>query len=183
MASTKFPTLEFDVRWRAFQLAPDAPKGVGVNKLAHYNEKFGAARVAAMVPRMVETGKQEGIAFSYGGNIGNTFDSHRLAYQAREEGGSELQDRVMELLFKAYFEQEKSMGDPNVLAEVVAKSGMTTGDKVLTDARFRSNEVHEEMANYGRHVRGVPFFIIDEKYALSGAQEAESFLEVFAKIA
>ena len=90
-----------------------------MNKLEHYKKKFGPSRVEAMVPHMIATGRSEGIEFSYGGNIGNTLDSHRLAYQAREEGGSALQDTVMELLFQAYFENEKSMGDPLALAEVV----------------------------------------------------------------
>ena len=136
-----------------------------------------------MVPRMIETGKSEGIEFSYGGSIGNTFDSHRLAFQAREEGGSALQDKVMELLFQAYFEKEKSMGDLNVLSDVAARAGMSTGPAVVEDPSFRAEEVNAEMVSYGRHVRGVPFFIIDEKYALSGAQEAATFLEVFERIA
>jgi predicted DsbA family dithiol-disulfide isomerase len=183
LARARFPALEFDVRWRPYQLAPDAPRGVGVNKLEHYRKKFGSERVSAMIPRMIATGKSEGIAFSYGGSIGNTLDSHRLAYQAREEGGSALQDAVMELLFEAYFEQEKSMGDPEVLAGVAEKAGMATGAKVLEDPTFREDEVRAEMASFGRHVRGVPFFIIDEQYALSGAQEAATFLEVFEKVA
>lgn len=97
----KFAGVQFDVLWRPFQLNPDAPGGRGVNKMDMYLEKFGKASCDAMIPRMTETGRAVGINFSYGGYTGNTFDSHRLIWKAREEGGSALQDKVVESLFKA----------------------------------------------------------------------------------
>jgi len=93
--------VKFDVFWRPFQLSPDAPKGKGVNKMERYLEKFGKANCDTMIPRMLQMGLSEGIRFSFGGYTGNTFDSHRLIWKAREEGGSEMQDKVVESLFKA----------------------------------------------------------------------------------
>jgi len=97
----RFEGVNFDVFWRPFQLNANAPKGKGVNKMEMYLEKFGKARCDAMLPQMIQTGLSVGIRFSYGGFTGNTFDSHRLIWKARKEGGSELQDKVVESLFKA----------------------------------------------------------------------------------
>ena len=57
---------------------------------------------------MIETGKKHDISFSYGGYVGNTFDSHRMIYQAREQGGSELQDKVVESLFRHILKRKKA---------------------------------------------------------------------------
>merc|ERR1712176_447227 len=80
--------------------------------LEAYTEKFGPQMVERMVPNMKKVGKEHGINFSYGGYVGNTFDSHRFIWQSRETGGSAMQDKMVEALFAAYFEEEKSMGDP-----------------------------------------------------------------------
>ena len=181
MAKMKMPNLEFDIRWRPFQLDSTTPEGKGVNKIEAYNMKFGEQRVNAMIPRMVETGKKHGINFSYGGFIGNTMDSHRLIYQAREEGGSELQDKVVESLFKAYFEEEKSLGEAEVLIECGTRAGIDAR-KIVNDKHLYRQETINEIQMYSRGCRGVPMFIIDEKFALSGAQDAETLLEVFDEV-
>ena len=93
MAAVADKGFEFDVTWRPFQLNQAAPKAV--NKLEMYNEKFGADRVAKMVPHMSGVGKAEGISFSYGGDTGNTFDSHRMIEKAKQLG---KQDEVVEQL-------------------------------------------------------------------------------------
>ena len=175
------PTLDFDIRWRPFQLNAQAPEGKGVNKLDMYKKKFGADRVAAMVPRMESVGKKHNINFSYGGYVGNTLDSHRLIYQAREEGGSELQDKVVESLFKAYFEEEKSLGEAEVLLECGKRAGIDAS-KIVQDKHLYRQETINELQMYGRSCRGVPMFIIDEKFSLSGAQDAETLLEVFDEV-
>lgn len=139
-----------------------------------------------MLPRMVQTGQQEGINFSYGGFVGNTFDSHRIIWKAREVGGSELQDKVVESLFKAYFEEEKSLGDQSVLIECAVRANM---DKATATELFQEDEksnnigkkeVMNEMVQFRNQwqVSGVPFFIIDGKHALSGAQPPNEILAV-----
>lgn len=85
------------VRWRPFFLDPTLPPRV--DKMTHYKQKFGAARTARMIPHMQEVGRAEGITFSYGGDMGNTLDSHRLIELAAEQG---KQDQMVEALFKRY---------------------------------------------------------------------------------
>ena len=87
------------------------------------------------------------------------------------------------LVFKAYFEQEKSMGEAAVLATCAEKAGMKdTAAAVLADESLMAEETQAEMRQYGRAVSGVPFFIVDGAYALSGAQEPEAFLDLFKKL-
>merc|ERR1719491_1846497 len=183
----KFEGVEFDVLWRPFQLNANAPKGKGVNKMEMYLEKFGKARCDAMLPQMIQTGLSVGIRFSYGGFTGNTFNSHRLIWKAREEGGTELQDKVVESLFKTYFEEEQSMGETNVLVECAKRAGMGESDVrgFIEDTNGAgTKEVQKELDGYGRNyqVSGVPFFVFNDKYTMSGAQPASEILSVFKKL-
>lgn len=183
-ADTEFEGVEFDVRWRPFQLNENAPKGKGVNKMNMYIEKFGQARVNAMLPQMKQVGNTEGIKFSYGGYTGNTLDSHRVIWKAREDGGSLLQDKVVESLFKAYFEEEQSLGEPSVLINCAERAGMDASTIFEGDDNIGKKETFEELQHYRRahSVTGVPFFIFDEKYTFSGAQTASEIMSVFKKL-
>jgi len=178
--------LEVDMVWRPFQLDSTLPKGRGKPKIEAYAEKFGPQMVASMVPRMIKVGKEVGINFSYGGHIGNTFDSHRFIWQARETGGSAMQDAMVEALFKAYFEEEKSMGDPGVLRACAQKAGMPPEitEKLLNDPRIGEAEVERERRHFRSkwNCTGVPLFIVDGRFPMSGAQPAEAFDIVFEDI-
>lgn len=173
--------VEAEIEWLPFFLAPDLPKE-GKNKLEHYNRKFGKDRVERMIPYMKEVGKKDGINFSYGGNVGNTFDSHRLITWAKKFG---KQDEVVEELFKRYFEQEKNLGDLDVLIDAAKDAGLDVAaatemlkgdgerDAVLSDVRMAHSD-------YG--VTGVPFFIFDNKFAFSGAQEPDTIVNVIRQV-
>ena len=103
-------------------------------------------------------------------------------------GGSELQDKVVERLFRAYFEENRSLGEHSVLEMCAREAGLSSEDDNIRD--FLSNselglrEVKQEMQDYGRAYQcsGVPMFIIDGKITLSGAQEPDAFLSVFGRL-
>lgn len=181
--SSEKDSVSFDVRWRPFQLSQDLPYGKGVDKMTYYNRKFGSERVRSIIPHMKNVAKEEGIEMSYGGNIGNTFDSHRLIWKAHVDGGSELQDKVVEELFKAYFEQEQSLGDHEVLKTCAEKAGMDASF-LLNDPSVGQEETLAEMEEFRTKYRcsGVPFFVFDKKHALSGAQPPEEIISVFEKL-
>lgn len=176
--------VELVVRWRPFFLDSTLPPSPGFDKLAHYNAKFGAQRVAAMVPAMKDVGAREGVAFSYGGRISNTLDAHRLAEHAYEVGGSPLQCAVMDAMMRAYFEREADVGDAAVLADAAASAGM---DRAEAAAYLASDAGRGEVARQaasgrvggprGARVSGVPFFVVNGRYALEGAQEPGVLLE------
>jgi len=140
--------------------------------------------VGRMIPRMKSVAKEYGIKMEYGGHIGNTFNSHRLIWKAREVGGSNLQEKVVESLFKAYFEENKSLGEQTVLEECASRAGYADFSAFLSNSELGMQEVREEMQTYGHNFQftGVPMFIIDGKFVLNGAQESDQFLRVFAKL-
>lgn len=148
-----------------------------------YIEKFGRARVESMLPQMKQVGNSEGIKFSYGGSTGNTFDSHRLIWKAKENGGSVLQDKVVESLFKAYFEEEKSMGEQDVLLECAERAGMDATE-MFQNTTIGKKETLSEMMQYrrGYGVTGVPFFIFNDEHSFSGAQPASEIMSIFKKL-
>lgn len=192
-AAGKGPKFEVEVKWKPFFLNPGLPKE-GLPKIEVYNRKFGPERVKAMLPQMVATGKAEGIAFSYGGLIGNTEDSHRVIELAGHFG-AEQQDKTVEELFSAYFEQEKNMGDDAVLTEAAEKSGLAGrlgGDKSPVSSKsiaefLASDELRDDVRNaeaaVHRKVSGVPFFIVNGRYQISGAQEHSTWLDMFEQVA
>jgi len=153
--------------------------------MAHYETKFGAEKVKQIIPQMQSVGTAVGINFSYGGSIGNTFHSHRFIWKAREIGGSSLQNAVVESFFRAYFEEEKSLGEVEVLRECAARAGMSSDavDRLLLDSDGGEGveDVKREEVEYRErwNCRGVPLFVIDGKFCLSGAQPTEAFLDAF----
>jgi len=153
--------------------------------MEYYYSKFGEDTVKKMIPRMKATALEHGINMNYGGTVGNTFDSHRLIWLAREVGGSELQDKVVESLFKAYFEDNKSIEERDVLQECAVESGL--GDEcreMLSSVAMGCDEVMREKEEYGRAFQcsGVPMFIVNGQFVLHGAQEDTAFLRVFGKL-
>jgi len=168
---------DFDVHWLPFQLAPQAEGGQGINKLEMYRAKFGAARVEHMLPMMLATGRKEGIEFSYGGNTGNTFDSHRLISLAAKQG---KQDEIVEELFRNYFEEEKCISDQAVLVAAADKVGVV-GVPEMMSGKGEVEEVNADLRKYqgGMRINGVPHFIINDKYHESGALEASSLVQIF----
>jgi len=147
--------------------------------MEYYESKFGAARVRGMIPQMKAVAEEHGIKMDYGGHVGNTLDSHRLIWKARELGGSELQDKVVEQIFKAYFEENKSLGEQVVLEECAFKAGYKESSDFLSNSKLGTQEVQQEKREYGRECTGVPMFVVDGKVEMSGAQESDAFLKVF----
>mmetsp|Transcript_15320 Transcript_15320/g.20552 ORF Transcript_15320/g.20552 Transcript_15320/m.20552 type:complete len:140 (-) Transcript_15320:352-771(-) len=135
-----------------------------------------------MVPMMVKRFADVGITYSMGGDTGNTLDSHRISAHALRVGGEAMQDALMEELFLNYFSEEKFLGDKNVLLAAAEKAQVPRAQAVLDDPNQLMTEVKEELSQFARGVSGVPFFIVDGKYKLSGAQPPETFSEIFEEI-
>ena len=158
--------------------------------------KFGAERSAAMIKRLTAIGEGEGIAFSYGGNTGSTRDSHRLLWYAGQQeaknGGSDksagvvggVQSRVAESLFKAYFEEEKNVTDRAVLTEAAVQAGFDRAEiEKFLESEAGAAEVDAEAQTAARRlVGGVPYFSIQGKYSVEGADEPRAFLEIFDQV-
>ena len=138
-----------------------------------------------MIPFMTTMGMKDNIKFSFGGMTANTVDSHRLVEYAFAHGGFTLQNQVMEELFKAYFEQQQNIGDIQVLATVGEKCGLNK-EKLLQYLSTNEGKeaVLKDVRNWASRYRitGVPFFIINNSFRLSGAQDPTSLYEIFEEI-
>ncbi|KAL2218294.1 putative thioredoxin [Thermoascus aurantiacus ATCC 26904] len=194
------PTDTFSVSWHAFYLNPDAPTFPGADKRAHYRAKFGAERTEAIFARLAAVGAEEGIAFRFGGRTGRTRDSHRLIWwagkkqQEQQQQGTQaaagaeeektLQTKVVEALFRAYFEEEKNITDRAVLVDAAVHAGLDKDEvEKMLESDEGGKEVDEEAAQATRRfVTGVPNFTIQGKYVVEGADDPSAFLEVFEKV-
>ena len=178
--------LEFSVSWRPFFLDPRLPGGDGKDKMQHYRDKFGAERVAQMMPRMVQTFADEGIpGYSIDGRVGNTMDSHRLLEYALTKGGPQKQDELVEVLFDRYFLKGQALSSRSVLLEAASAANLD-GAEALLDSGHGSEAVWQEVETaYNAGVTGVPYFRIDgggHGKEISGGQEAAAFLQIFRSL-
>lgn len=175
-----------EVNWRPYQLNPDYPPE-GVDQQRALAEKLGGKE---NMDRAHETlkglGREVGIAFDFDAiKIGpNTMDAHRLLLWAHAEG-REIQGKVVAALFKANFEEGLNVGDPAVLVDVAAKAGMDPKvvERLLASDADRDMIKGEIAAAQEMGVSGVPFFIFDHQYAVSGAQSAEVLVGALRDIA
>lgn len=174
---------EVQVRWRSFELDGTAPRERTGDRAAHLAEKYGTSVEAArrMQEQMAATAAEEGLEFRFDiARTGNTFDAHRLLHLAWEQGGAALQDAVKDRLFRAAFTEGEPIGDPDTLVRLVADAGVDAGQAraVLAGERY-ADEVREDQAQARRYgISGVPFFVIDDTYGVSGAQPAPALREV-----
>lgn len=180
------PDIEATVNWRPFQLDPTIPRQ-GKDRNRYMQEKFGSSdKIFEIHQQLIELGKEEGIEFDFEAiKISpNTLDAHRLIRWA-SQAKPNVQDAVVGILFSYYFEQGKDIGDRQVLLEAAEEAGMDVAivDSLLaTDADTVGVQQEIDTANQVG-VRGVPCFILDQKYALMGAQSADALADAIRQTA
>lgn len=183
-ALTEFPHRdEVEIVYRSFELDPSAPVHGHELSTGVIAKKYGRseAEMRQMQQQLIDLAAQEGLAFRLFDTVHtNTVDAHRLLHLALDTGGPALQRDLKEALLSAYFEQARNVGDHDVLAEVAVGTG-------LDEARVREVLASDEYAGaveadiaqaraYG--AGGVPFYVVDSTYGVSGAQPAEVFAQV-----
>jgi len=178
------PELDVSVSWRPFQLSPDMPRE-GRKRLEHYREIFGEERAAMIMGSMKDTGVEEGIAFGSDPDAmsPNTLSAHVLMLWAREDDRIDSNE-LAEKLFYAHHVACENIGDHAVLARIAGEVGMDSAHVAEQLAagvdEDRVTQMIKESA--ARGVSGVPFFIINDRYGLSGAQPADSFVAALDQI-
>jgi predicted DsbA family dithiol-disulfide isomerase len=178
------PNLSFAVNWRAFQLDPLVPRQ-GTDRKTYMQRKFGnSPQVKSMSGALRQAGAEEGISFDFDAIAmrPNTIDSHRLI---RWSGAAGFQGEVVEGLFSAYFEQGLDIGDTDVLTMVAEKAGMDAAlvSELLAGDSDRDLIEREDALAHQLGISGVPTFIFQNKFMLSGAQDSEAIVKVIDKVA
>lgn len=175
---------EVEVEWKSFQLDPELTETSGLKTTSQYlSERKGLTiqQVNQMQQQVTEMGEKAGIHFDFYKNIiANTFLAHKLIHFAAKNNKA---NDAEELLFKAHFENGENIANVSVLLQIATTLGLNTEEtkEVLTTNLF-DNEVNNdilEAKNIG--VSGVPFFVLNNKYALSGAQPTHLFAEALTQ--
>lgn len=175
------PGTVVDVRWRSFELDPSAPREQppGTSYAARLARKYRMPEPEAQqrIDHMVALAAEDDLALRFDRiRPGNTFDAHRLLHLARRQG---LQGALKERFFRGYFEDGEAIGDPATLARLAAEVGLAgveiervlAGDALAADVRADEAEAQR----LGIH--GVPFFVLEGRYGVSGAQPVEVLVE------
>lgn len=173
---------EVEVVWRSFELDSAAPPsaaqaGSYVQRLA---AKYGvsAAEAQQMIDTMTSAAAAEGLDFRFDlARAGNTFDAHRLLHLALERG---IQARLKERLDRATFSQGLAVSDHAELTRVAVGAGLDEAEvtAVLAGDRYTGAVRADESRARAYGINGVPFFVVDGRYGVSGAQPAEALLRV-----
>ena len=176
---------DVEVVWHSYQLDPGAPSEPTDSVAEHLGRKYGGgpAAGAQMIDRVEAVAAEEGLVYRlHQARRANTLDAHRLLHLALEAGPG-VQDRLKEALLAAYFTQARNVADHDVLREVAAVAGLDPArvDEVLaSDAYAAAVQADIEQA-HAHGSSGVPFFVVDGRYGVSGAQPAEAFGEVLRR--
>ncbi|MBM3481747.1 MAG: DsbA family oxidoreductase [Alphaproteobacteria bacterium] len=171
---------EVTVAWWPFQLNPQMPPE-GKERAGYLVERFGSEERAREIFRPLEAaGRSEGIPFAFNEILRtpNTMASHRLIAFAGERG---RQNEVVEVLFRRYFELGEDIGELGVLVASAVEAGLDEDETraYLESDQGRSEVEAGDVAARKLGINGVPCFIVNARYALSGAQEPEVFRRVF----
>lgn len=171
---------QVEVVYRSFQLEPSMPVHPDKHLFELAAAKHGtiADTMAKESRAVTERAKKDGLQFNYDSvKHTNTMDAHRMLQFAKQFG---KQEEVLELLYKAYFTDSLHIGEHETLLTLAEQAGLDPNETalMLLDSKRYESVVHEEQLAAGRlGVQGVPFFLINDCYAISGAQPVEAFTQ------
>lgn len=176
--------VEVGVRWHPFQLAPYLPPE-GQNVAEYTKERYGATpeQSSSSRTRITDAGKELGLEFNFSSSsrIYNTRRAHKLLTWSGETGG---QTALKKAFFLAYFTEQKNVSDDAVLLDAVEAAGLdrAAAASALEDPRYDA-VVDAELAHWlDQNISGVPAFIVNGKYMITGAQDADTFVRVLEKV-
>lgn len=184
-ALAKLPDPErVELVWRAFELDPSAPRVLPAEPYAErLARKYGTsvAEGQAMIDRMTSVAAADGLDFRFDRiRPGNTFDAHRLLHLARDRG---VQPAVKERFLRAYLTEGEPIGDRDTLARLAAEAGLDAAEvrRVLEGEAYAHQVRADEEEAHRLGIHAVPFFVLNRRYGVSGAQPVELLQRALAQ--
>ncbi len=176
-----------ELEMKSYELNPDAPMEYHGETVERFAKKYGLTVSGAQeqIERISAVGREEGIDFRYAQTrYTNTKDAHRLTKLVASKGNPEVTNQLIHDLFDAYFTQNQELTDREVLIALGTKAGLAQEEvENLLDTNLYEEEVRaDEMEAHRYGVRGVPFFVIDGKYSLNGAQPQSLFVQALQTV-
>jgi predicted DsbA family dithiol-disulfide isomerase len=177
---------QVEVEWKSFELDPGAAS-VATAEESHYAarlaRKYGMsdAQAQQMLDQMTATAAVAGLDFRFDRAVAaNTFEAHQLVHLAAARG---RQDAMKERLLLAYFTEGRPVGDRSVLVELAVDAGLDADEaaRALEEQTYAADVRADEQEASALGISGVPFFVFDRKYGVSGAQPAEQLLQVLRR--
>jgi predicted DsbA family dithiol-disulfide isomerase len=171
------------VMWRSFELDPEAPTAYDVAPAERLAGKYGVTveRAAQMHADMTANAAAEGLEFHFERTRGgNTFDAHRLIHLAATYGH---QADAKERLMRAYFTEGEAIADHETLVRLIGEAGVEEAEArdVLSGDRFAADVREDEQLAAQLGIQGVPFFVLERRYGVSGAQPPEVLLQALER--
>jgi predicted DsbA family dithiol-disulfide isomerase len=172
-----------EITWKSFQLNPamKTDPSMNINEYLAGIKGWSLEQAKSLNSQVTQMAKEEGLIYDFDkAVVANSFDAHRLIQYAKTLGKG---DHAEERLFKAYFTEGKNIADTDTLADLGNEIGLLREN---IESIFKGNDFSDEVFDDIREaehlgIRGVPFFVIDRKYAVSGAQPVEVFVEALTK--
>lgn len=176
---------QIEIVWKSFQLDPSIPETLdppqNVYQYLAQRKGFSYEQSVQMHQSVVQTAQNAGLEYNFDkAVVANSFKAHRLIQLAKTRG---LGDQIEERLFHAYFTEGKDFGNPEVLLELGTDIGLSAVDvqEALTNEEYAQKVKADVREAQSLGVNGVPFFVFDRKYAISGAQPPAAFLQALEK--
>lgn len=179
-ALSEFPNDEFEIEWKSFQLDPSITPQGGKDVYTFLAERKGISleQSKEMHKGVVERAKNVGLEYHFEKAIvSNSLTAHRIIHLAKTR---KLGDEMEEIFFKAYFTEGKDLNDTHSLIKLGVQAGLDENEvrKVIENENMFLSDVQSDIDEAQQiGVQGVPFFVFNRKYAISGAQLVEAFLQ------
>lgn len=174
---------EIEVVWKSFQLNPEYQNTSNETVYEYLSRSKGMPieQARQMTKQVVDMAAAAGLKIDFDTNIpANTFNAHRLIHLAAQHG---LQDLAEEKLFKAHFVKSKNIGEDSVLTELAVEIGLDKdeAEKVLKSDEYAEAVRYDIYESQNLGIRGVPYFVMDRKYGVSGAQPVQAFTDALTQ--
>jgi predicted DsbA family dithiol-disulfide isomerase len=174
-----------EVEYKPFIVDPSLPFDKPVNRQEMWKNRYGA-RYEDIRQRMQTRGEEIGIDFNFAGPTRSSLNAHRLVMHAHDIGGGEAQHALLEQIHRSVLEQCQDVGCTDVLSTCAEKAGIMSKADALAFLKspLLFDRVHDEIviARTERGIVGLPFTVVDDKWALSGGQSADVYEQIFMKV-